>query len=97
MFKKRLKALLAMVLAGSMAASALPLTASATISDNYVDVCEVNRYNSTQVPYYELQKNESVSPYLNENNLWGVYYRYSYYDTGYTIAKELYATEKEAI
>ena len=96
MFKKRLKGLLAMLLAGSIAATALPLTASATISDNYVDVCEANRYNSKQVPYLELQKNESVSPYLNENNLWGVYYSYSYYDTGYTPAKELSATGTEA-
>lgn len=96
MFKKRLKGLLAMLLAGSIAATALPLTASATISDNYVDVCEANRYNSKQVPYFELQKDESVSPYLNENNLWGVYYSYSYYDTGYTPAKELSATGTEA-
>ena len=40
MFKKRLKGLLAMLLAGSIAATALPLTASATISDNHVSVCD---------------------------------------------------------
>ena len=40
MFKKRLKGLLAMLLAGSIAATAVPLTASATISDNHVSVCD---------------------------------------------------------
>ena len=38
MFKKRLKGLLAMLLAGSIALSALPMSASATISDSNVSV-----------------------------------------------------------
>ena len=40
MFKKRLKGLLAMLLAGSTAATALPMSVSAAISDNYVSVCD---------------------------------------------------------
>ena len=38
MFKKRLKGLLAMLLAGSMTLTMLPITASATISDSNVSV-----------------------------------------------------------
>lgn len=97
MFKKRLKGLLAMLLAGSIAVTALPLTASASISNPNVSVCDGDRDNSRQVSYSELQKDEWVSPYLTSNNLWGVYYSYSYYDSGFTPAKEVYATGTEAI
>ena len=46
MFKKRLKGLLAMVLAGSIAATALPITASATISDANVTVYDGDDTNA---------------------------------------------------
>ena len=46
MFKKRLKGLLAMLLAGSIAATALPITASATIPDSNVTVYDGHDTNA---------------------------------------------------
>ena len=69
MFKKRLKGLLAMVLAGSIATTAIPLSASAAICG---DISVVNANNTDN------QNIEGVlngySRYLNANNLWAIYY-----------------------
>ena len=73
MFKKRLKGLLAMVLAGSIAATALPLSASATIIGD-INVCDSNGNDTGSVPYSDISTNEATSSYLNSNNLWAILY-----------------------
>ena len=70
-----------MLLAGSIAATALPLTASASIN---ATVTVYDGGIEKPVYYFNLQNHESISPYLNSNNLWGVYYSYNYYDSGCT-------------
>lgn len=80
MFKKRLKGLLAMVLAGSIATTALPLSASATISEN-ISVVGGGTVNPSDITltdgvYGFAQPSDSydaVSGYLNANNLWAIY------------------------
>lgn len=94
MFKKRLKGLLAMLLAGSIAASAVPLTASARITNATVNVYDGD--NKKQVNYLSLQDDDLVSHYLTPDNLWGVYYSYNYIDSGCTPPKEFSATGTEA-
>ena len=69
MFKKRLKGLLAMVLAGSIATTAIPITASATISGN-ISVVGGGTVNKDNI---EADLNNSYSEYLNEYNLWAIY------------------------
>lgn len=80
MFKKRLKGLLAMVLAGSIATTALPLSASATISEN-ISVVGRGTVNPSDITptdgvYGFAQPSDSynaVSGYLGSNNLWAIY------------------------
>ena len=67
MFKKRLKGLLAMLLAGSIATTALPLTASATISGN---ISVVGGTGGTIDPS---GLPGCLPPYVDENNLWAIY------------------------
>ncbi|MGN1107831.1 MAG: hypothetical protein ACI4RK_00495, partial [Oscillospiraceae bacterium] len=67
MFKKRLKGLLAMVLAGSISLTALPLSASATIDGN---ISVVGGFGGTIDPS-ELPG--CLPPYVDENNLWAIY------------------------
>ncbi|MGN1101053.1 MAG: bacterial Ig-like domain-containing protein, partial [Huintestinicola sp.] len=71
MLKKRLKGLLAMVLAGSMALTSMPITASATIfslnlsgSDITSDLDNIITGTTT---------NEDITSHLDENSLWAVY------------------------
>ena len=52
MFKKRLKGLLAMLLAGSMTLTMLPITASATISDSNVSVYDGDDTKANDVTQY---------------------------------------------
>lgn len=68
MFKKRLKGLLAMVLAGSIATTALPLSASATIDGN---ISVVNA-NSTDEQNIEGVLTD-YSQYLTADNLWAIH------------------------
>lgn len=79
MFKKRLKGLLAMLLAGSIATTALPLTASAGIIG---DITVYNGDTSKELNYANFQSDTLVSGNLNSNSLWGVYYSYNSYDSG---------------
>lgn len=80
MFKKRLKGLLAMVLAGSIATTTLPLSASATIDGN-ISVVGGGTVNPSDITptdgvYGFAQPSSSydaVSGYLNANNLWAIY------------------------
>ena len=71
MFKKRLKGLLAMVLAGSIAMTALPLSASATISGN-ITIKEGEEQNPSEIGVSG-PLNNAYSGYLNAKNLWGIY------------------------
>ncbi len=77
MFKKRLKGLLAMVLAGSIALSALPLTASATISGE-IDVVDggtvyPNDITCTSGGYsFEGSSYDAISGDLGSNYLWAI-------------------------
>ena len=71
MFKKRLKGLLAMLLAGSIATTAIPITASATITSISVDSTDYIG-NKNQI----LSNNCTVGPfssYKGANNLWAYY------------------------
>lgn len=68
MFKKRLKGLLAMVLAGSIATTAIPITASATITgDIKVGGATVDKDD------IETLLNNNYSGELYENNLWAIF------------------------
>ncbi|MGN0650669.1 MAG: dockerin type I repeat-containing protein [Oscillospiraceae bacterium] len=78
MFKKRLKGLLAMVLAGSLATTALPLTASATFAD--VITIKGGDLDGRTIASGEIGENAFTAgvlhdntTYLTENNLWAVY------------------------
>lgn len=75
MFKKRLKGLLAMVLAGSIATTALPLSASATISSNFIydgaapsktlqQLCAENSFEGTLCAVYATKTDDSSDPQL---------------------------------
>ncbi len=86
MFKKRLKGLLAMVLAGSIAATALPLSASATIIGD-INVCDSDGNNPASVPYSDIATNEATSSYLNSNNLWAILYTDTDNSTGFITMK----------
>ena len=68
-----------MVLAGSIAATALPLTASAGIIG---DITVYNGDTSKELNYADFQSDTLVSGNLNSNSLWGVYYSYNSYDSG---------------
>lgn len=70
MFKKRLKGLLAMVLAGSIATTTLPLSASATISSNFIydgaapsktlqQLCAENSFEGTLCAVYATNTSDS--------------------------------------
>ncbi len=72
MFKKRLKGLLAMVLAGSIATTALPLTASATIAKIYVGSEEYTD-NKSQILAGTFSGGPFDSTNRTENNLWAYY------------------------
>ncbi|MGN0686683.1 MAG: fibronectin type III domain-containing protein, partial [Oscillospiraceae bacterium] len=75
MFKKRLKGLLAMVLAGSIAATALPLTASAAIN-GYIAIREGGEQDPNGITQDGITfgtLNSDYSDCLNASNLWGVY------------------------
>ena len=93
MFKKRLKGLLAMLLAGSIATTAIPLSASATISGNItIKGGDLNEQNIAPSEIGESSFTAGVlhnnTTYLTENNLWAFYSGWS--DTssnsGYIIA-----------
>lgn len=92
MFKKRLKGLLAMLLAGSIAATALPLTASATISGNISiadagggtvypnDItCTSGGYSFGGLSY------DAISGDLGSNYLWAIYAEKGGTESGYII------------
>lgn len=75
MFKKRLKGLLAMVLAGSIATTTLPLSASATISSNFIydgaapsktlqQLCAENSFEGTLCAVYATKTDDSSDPQL---------------------------------
>lgn len=68
-----------MLLAGSIAATALPLTASATIV-GYITV--YNGGTSKELDYADFQSDTLVSGNLNSNSLWSVYYSYTSYSSG---------------
>ncbi|MGN1119739.1 MAG: hypothetical protein ACI4Q4_05235, partial [Oscillospiraceae bacterium] len=72
MFKKRLKGLLAMVLAGSIAATALPLSASATIQKIYVG-SEDYTENKSQILAGTYSDGPFESTNRTEDNLWAYY------------------------
>lgn len=83
MFKKRLKGMLAMVLAGSIALTALPLTASATISGDITiysgdldgDTVTVGTIVEENGKYGFSDGVLKNSEYLATDNLWAVYSR----------------------
>ena len=68
-----------MLLAGSIAAMALPLTASAGIIG---DITVYNGDTSKELNYANLYSDTLVSGNLNSNSLWGVYYNYSHHNSG---------------
>ena len=72
MFKKRLKGLLAMVLAGSIATTTLPLSASATIEKIYVG-SEDYTENKNQILAGTYSGGQFESTNRTENNLWAYY------------------------
>ena len=83
MFKKRLKGLLAMVLAGSIAATAVPMSASATFGGNITDgtitivgngpdpIATIDPSDITSSGFSSGYLSENPD-YLNDNNLWAV-------------------------
>ena len=82
MFKKRLKGLLAMLLAGSIATTAIPITASATFSDN-ISINEGGTVYPSNITYdgnkYDFTSGslDNVSSKITENNLWAVFLHWS--------------------
>ena len=68
-----------MLLAGSIAATALPLTASAGIIG---DITVYNGDTSKELNYANFHSDTLVSGNLNSNSLWGVYYNYSHHNSG---------------
>lgn len=90
MFKKRLKGLLAMLLAGSIATTALPLTASATIS-GVIDVVDggtvyPNHITCTSGGYsFEGSSYDAISGDLGPNYLWAIYADKGGTESGYII------------
>lgn len=91
MLKKRLKGLLAMLVAGSVAASSLMTSASATISGNIgivdsiytVDPNDIIRTDG--VYSFEGSSNDAISGYLDSNNLWAIYADKGGTESGYII------------
>ncbi|MCI5904452.1 MAG: fibronectin type III domain-containing protein [Oscillospiraceae bacterium] len=82
MFKKRLKGLLAMVLAGSIAATALPMSASATLGGTITDgtitivdgpnpIATIDPSQITSSGFSSGYLSENPD-YLNDNNMWAV-------------------------
>ncbi|MGN0669087.1 MAG: hypothetical protein ACI4JZ_00935, partial [Oscillospiraceae bacterium] len=77
MFKKRLKGLLAMVLAGSIATTALPLSASATISGNISVLGGIGgTINSSDIE----GGLDNYRAYLTADNLWAIHNNAGYYN-----------------
>ncbi|MGN0640265.1 MAG: dockerin type I domain-containing protein [Oscillospiraceae bacterium] len=77
MFKKRLKGLLAMVLAGSIATTTLPLSASATISGNISVLGGIGgTINSSDIE----GGLDNYRAYLTADNLWAIHNNAGYYN-----------------
>ncbi|MCI7759380.1 MAG: hypothetical protein MSH49_05090, partial [[Eubacterium] saphenum] len=75
MFKKRLKGLLAMVLAGSIATTAIPITASATIDGN-ISIADAGGGTVYQYDIGETAFESGdlkSSQLLTADNLWAIY------------------------
>ncbi|MGN0674559.1 MAG: hypothetical protein ACI4KG_02310 [Oscillospiraceae bacterium] len=107
MFKKRLKGLLAMMLAGSMTLTMLPMTASATFNSTVTiyggdlneQTISADDLDATGFTGGVLSTN---TEYLTEDNLWGLYYSKDGTEsgdvmcsvTGYKLAQELYGKKE---
>ncbi|MGN0637092.1 MAG: hypothetical protein ACI4J0_01870 [Huintestinicola sp.] len=70
MFKKRLKGLLALVLAGSMALTAMPITASATISNLYFNGSDITSDLDDIIA--GTTTNEDITSHLDANSFWTI-------------------------